>query len=253
MKKKEPIAYILNNIIVIYQVYLASNKKPKDTYEGLKKILPEIENEMEFPSFNSRIKPIIDTYEFLKSDKPVESDKINQLTQEIKRLNSVITTLYNEIESYEVNQVNVESDKPVNEVNQVKVNLVNLDMDKPTNEVNVMINEIMQRLEKVEKAVFQGNINLVNPDMDKPVNQVNVGLDKPTYEVNPIQANTDKLKVGKWNITAKTGKRGNVSYKAFRNFGDKGVIKGVKGVHIGNIFTPEIAIAKITAKGYEID
>lgn len=234
MKKKEPIAYILNNLAVIYQVYVDAGKKAKPAYDALKTILPDFEKEIEWNSFNSRIKPIVDTFEFCNRR---ETDKQADLTQEVKRLNSVITRLYDDLQA------------------------VNVEIDKPANEVNAMINDILQRLERVEKAVFQSEVNQVNVETDKKINQVNLNNVNVVNPKTDKPVNPEKIKVGKWNITSKRGKRGDVSYKAFRNFGDKGkyrnnkgeVLKGVKGIHIGNEFSPENAIEKITAKGYPID
>lgn len=312
--QKEPIAYILNNLDTIYQAFLAGNRKPKATYETLKSALSDIDNEVGFPTFNSRIKPVIDTYEFLKSDKPVETEKINpevenlqsalntvreanqgilkeldivkqentelhnendglkaklsclksdlqiqgfdlekinhenvNLAQEVKRLNSIIVKLHEDLQDKEVNlnesnQVNLFLDKPENEGN---LNQVNLQSDKPNYEVNAMINEIIQRLERVENAVFQ--------------NEVNVELDKPNYKVNlnqdsEVNLSLDKpAKIGKWNITERVGKRGDITYRAYRNFGDKGEIKGVKAVYIGKEYNEQIAREKITGKDYPID
>jgi len=323
--QKEPIAYILNNLDTIYHAYLAGNRGPKATYETLKSTLSDIDNEVGFPTFNSRIKPIIDTYEFLKSDKPIETEKINpevenlqsalntvreanqgilkeldivkqentalhnendglkaklsclksdlqiqgfdlekinhenvNLAQEVKRLNSIIVKLHEDLQDKEVNlnesnQVNLFLDKPENEgnLNQIEVN-----QDKPVEtqkDNKIMINEILQRIENLEKAVFvQSNEQWVNLNHSGVNQEVNVNQDKPCQKVNlfdkPInkQDKPDKNKVGKWNLT----RRGN-TYRAYRNFGDKGDIKGVKAVYIGKDLNK--AEDKITAKGFPID
>lgn len=264
---KEPIQYIINNIDTIYKAYIENDRKPKATYESLKAgVISDIETRIEFKTFNSRIKPIMETYEFLQSDKPdngvnqvydienlqsalntvkrenenlynendrlkAESEKINRekvnLTQERKRLNSVIARLSEDLqhESEKVNQ-----DKPI-EVNQG--NAIESKEDNP------MINEMLQRIEQLEKAVFQ------NQDKPKEINQ-----SKPYQDGNlfnkPHNVNPDKVKIGKWNIT----RRGN-TYRAYRNFGDKGDIKGVKAVYIGKNL--DKAEDKITSKGYPIE
>jgi hypothetical protein len=76
---KEPIRYILDNIDAIYKAYIENDRKPKATYEGLKAgVISDIETHIEFKTFNSRIKPIMETYEFLRSDKPESDESENE-------------------------------------------------------------------------------------------------------------------------------------------------------------------------------
>ena len=277
--QKDPIKYILNNLNAIYKAYMEMDKKPKATYVSLKEtVIPDIESCIEFKTFNSRIKPIMETLEFLKSDKPIETEKINleienlksdlkdkdtekvNLIQEIKRLNSVISRLHEDLQNDTVNQ-----NKPIE-----------------TQGDSIMINEIIQRIEKIEKIVFNqdkpfNEVNLndkkkVNLNQDKPFNEVNLNdkkkvnlnQDKPFNEVNlndknKVNLNQDKpfnevnlfnepekIKIGKWNIT----RRGN-TYRAYRNFGNKGEIRGIQAVYIGKDI--ESAQEQITKKGFPIN
>lgn len=78
-------------------------------------------------------------------------------------------------------------------------------------------------------------------------------LDYVSFLRELIEKTKDKMKqsvkvkglnnVGKWNVVESGG-----YYRAFRNIGGKNV-----GIYIGKEFNPENAIAKIKAKGFEIN
>lgn len=139
-------------------------------------------------------------------------DRLNKKDSEIARLNDVINKKESEMAMLE-QRVNNELNKGVSDS----------DYTKPFEIIEQRLNELNDRLNKIESTDYQ-DIKQRDKDM---VNKIN-------KEVN---------KVGKWNVV----KSGDY-YRAFRKMGGKTV-----GVHLGREFKEDDATEKITAKGFPID
>jgi len=208
-------------ITEIVNLATAQGKKKTEVISMIKERFQEL-NDIGDSSFNNYIY----TFPFVFNELNNIKQSNLALQAELNEVKQQLNTSLNNLET-----ANQDKDMAISELNSIKQSIKH-SKDMDMNELNNGLN-ITQFMQETENRFVELNNRI------KQLETAN----QEDKQIKQAIKQRGLNNVGKWNIVESNG-----YYRAFRNINGKNV-----GIYIGKEYTPEIAVAKITSKGYEIE